>query len=241
MTKVLFKIFLNGKKPLPLSIFLWITFFDTLVMRSQLLFISFLSVLLIACHSAKNTASISTTNTPLYREYKVDDSYGRDSNVVTFIKPYSIEVRKQMSAVIGETGTPLTRETPEGTLGNFVTDAMLRRAIASYNRTVDASFVNDGGIRIDDIAKGPIALGKIYELMPFDNTIVLLKLNGTQLLHLLDFIATKKGWPVSGIKMQIKDDKAINQSINGKSIDANTFYTKLLQIMLLTEMKAPVF
>jgi 2',3'-cyclic-nucleotide 2'-phosphodiesterase (5'-nucleotidase family) len=46
---------------------------------------------------------------------------------------------------------------------------MLRRAIASYNRTVDTSFVNDGGIRIDDIAKGPIALGKIYELMPFDN------------------------------------------------------------------------
>ena len=194
-------------------------------MRNQKMFLSFLPVLLIACHSTRNITGISTTNTPGYKEYKVDSSYKQDSSIARFIRPYSVVVEKQMSAVIGETDTPLLRKTPEGTLGNFVTDAMLQRAKASYNKTIDASFANDGGLRVSEIAKGPITLGKMYELMPFDNIIVLLRLNGKQVLQLMDFIASKKGWPVSGLKMQIKDGKATNQTINGKAIEPDTVYT----------------
>jgi 2',3'-cyclic-nucleotide 2'-phosphodiesterase (5'-nucleotidase family) len=194
-------------------------------MKSHLLFLSFLPVLLIACRSAKNITGTSTTSTPSYKEYKIDSSYKQKPAVVRFIQPYSAEVYKQMNAVIGETETPLFRKTPEGTLGNFVADAMLQRAISSYNKTIDASFANSGGLRLDDIAKGPIALGKIYELMPFDNIIVLISLKGTELLQLLDFIAAKKGWPVSGIKMQIKDGKSIHQTVNGKPINPSAVYT----------------
>jgi 2',3'-cyclic-nucleotide 2'-phosphodiesterase (5'-nucleotidase family) len=193
-------------------------------MRSQKLLLSFLPVLLIACYSSRNISGTSTSSKPLYKEYKIDSSYKPEASVVKFIQPYSAEVYKQMSAVIGETETPLIRKSPEGTLGNFVTDAMLQRAIASYNKTIDASFANSGGLRVDNIAEGPITLGKMYELMPFDNVIVVLRLNGTQLLQLLDFVAAKDGWPVSGIKMQIKNGKSFNQTINGKPIDANTTY-----------------
>jgi 2',3'-cyclic-nucleotide 2'-phosphodiesterase (5'-nucleotidase family) len=46
-----------------------------------------------------------------------------------------------------------------------------------FGKKVDAAFINYGGIR-SYIAKGEITVGKIYELMPFDNLIVLQDLKG---------------------------------------------------------------
>lgn len=192
-------------------------------MKSRILFVTFLSVLITACSSTKRVATI--VDRPVYKQYKVDSNAKGDTNISAFLRPYSIEVSKQMNVVIGETESALERKMPEGTLGNFVSDAMKERAAVSYNRGVDAAFVNYGGLRVDNIAPGPIKLGKMYELMPFDNIVVLLHLKGAEFMQILNTIASKKGWPIAGVQMQIRNDKAVNVLVGGEPIQNDSSYT----------------
>jgi 2',3'-cyclic-nucleotide 2'-phosphodiesterase (5'-nucleotidase family) len=94
-----------------------------------------------------------------------------------------------------------------------------------YQTTVDAAFINYGGIRLNVIKAGAITRGKIFELMPFDNIIILQKIKGSVLQQFLDHIVGRGGWPVAGTTMQIKDKKAVNVLIAGKPIDPNMTYT----------------
>jgi len=85
--------------------------------------------------------------------------------------------------------------------------------------------MNQGGIR-SYIPKGNITVGKIFELMPFDNLVVLQDVKGSVLQEFLDKTAGEGGWPVStGITMSIKEKKAVQVLIGGKPLDANATYT----------------
>ncbi|MBI1781613.1 MAG: 5'-nucleotidase C-terminal domain-containing protein [Sphingobacteriales bacterium] len=64
----------------------------------------------------------------------------------------------------------------------------------------------------------------IYELSPFDNYIVILKLNGKVLQDFLTLSAIKGGWPIAGGSYIIKDKKATEVTIGGQSIDENKIY-----------------
>jgi len=80
-------------------------------------------------------------------------------------------------------------------------------------------------MRLTQLPAGNVTNGKIFELMPFDNLLILQKLKGDVLQKLLDLAASKGGWPVAGITMQVKDNKAVNVLIGGKPIDMNAIYT----------------
>lgn len=130
-----------------------------------------------------------------------------------------------MNEVIGFVELSLIKKKPEGTLGNFMADAYFIMAGEKFNMKIDAAFMNDGGIRLDELSAGPLTRGKIFELMPFDNILIIQKIKGTVLQEFLDLIATQRGWPVAGITMQIKDKKANNVFIDGQPLDTNKIYT----------------
>ena len=61
--------------------------------------------------------------------------------------------------------------------------------------------------------------------MPFDNLLILQKLKGSVLQQLLDLMASKGGWPVAGLTMQISNKKAVNVKIGGRPLDPEAMYT----------------
>ena len=63
----------------------------------------------------------------------------------------------------------------------------------------------NGGIRLNAVPAGDITRGKIFEMSPFDNIIVLQKLNGKLLQEFLNHISGRGGWPAAGIQWQIKN------------------------------------
>jgi 2',3'-cyclic-nucleotide 2'-phosphodiesterase (5'-nucleotidase family) len=130
-----------------------------------------------------------------------------------------------MNGVVGIAEKNLDKKQPESTLGNFMVDAFLSMAAEKYNTHVDVAFLNYGGIRLTQLPAGNVTTGKIFELMPFDNLLILQKLKGDVLQQFLDLTAAKGGSPVAGITMQIKDKKAVNVMIGGKPLDPNTTYT----------------
>ena len=91
-------------------------------------------------------------------------------------------------------------------------------------KKVDFSMSNYGGIRAA-ITKGNVTVSNAFELMPFDNTLVVVELNYEKIQELFSyFISKKMAHPLSShIELKIKN-KSYNVLINGKSIDKDKTY-----------------
>lgn len=191
-------------------------------MNLRLFFPTALLLIFIACNSCNTTYQGQSLQ---YKSYRIANTQQQDSALLTFLKPYSDSVNNSMNGVVGIAEISLDKKQPESTLGNFMVDAFYTMAKEKYNTEVDGAFVNFGGIRLTQLPAGNVTRGKVFELMPFDNLLILQKLKGDVLQQLLDLTAGKGGWPTAGISMQIKDKKAINVLIGGKPLDPNKTYT----------------
>lgn len=160
-----------------------------------------------------------------YSSYKVGQNSDGSSSLTSLIKPYSDSVSKLMTVVIGVNESTLERKRQGNLLGYFITDAYLEMAKQKVSKSVDAAFMNSGGIRLPELPAGNITQGKIYELMPFDNLMVLLKMKGSLLKQYLDTLADNDGVITSGITMSIQNKTAQNIMVGGKPLDLNADYT----------------
>ena len=160
-----------------------------------------------------------------YIDYRLTQQSKQDSGLNKLLQPYADSVNKSMLGIIAVAEIDLEKKQPEGTLGNVMVDAMLAKAKQAYKIPVDAAFINYGGIRLPVIPQGNITRGKVFELAPFDNDIVIQKLSGKVLQVFLNHISEKGGWPAAGITWQIKDKAAINILINGQPLNETEDYT----------------
>lgn len=161
-------------------------------------------------------------------EIKINNTIQADSQIETLIHPYKAQLDSTMNLVLVKSDSVLTKNRPSSSLGNFVSDAIRSAAEKKIAHPIDLAIVNYGGIRLGMIATGNITLGKVYELMPFDNQIILLNIRGDSLAKVLDYIASQGGWPVSGVNFSIKKNYAVNIFINNKAFDITQTYSLLV-------------
>lgn len=180
--------------------------------------------LLISILFALSCSTSYKAETIQYSNYRIQQNAVESKSLTPVIKPYSDSVNKLMNAVIGYNEKQLEKKRQANALGFFITDAYLEMARQKVNAKVDAAFMNSGGIRLPDLPAGAITRGKIYELMPFDNLMVLLKLKGNQLKQYLDTLAATEGVIQSGITMQIVNRTAQQVMVAGKPLDLNAEY-----------------
>lgn len=148
-----------------------------------------------------------------------------DAEIEAIINPYKSQLDGEMNEVIGEVEHELTKRLPESTLGNFIADLLKIESEREFNMKIDFAAQNHGGLRIPSIPKGPLKKNKIYEVMPFDNTLVVIEAKGDVVKRLFDRIAVKGGWPVSKeVSFVIDNLKATEIEISGKPLDLNKTY-----------------
>ena len=112
------------------------------------------------------------------------------------IEPYEAKVNEEMGQIIGYSDTLMEKGKPESLLGNFIADLLLIKSKEYYKDTlIDFCIINNGGLRMP-LPKGEITLSMIYELMPFENEIVVLTLEEPNLNEMFRFIANKEGMPI---------------------------------------------
>jgi 2',3'-cyclic-nucleotide 2'-phosphodiesterase (5'-nucleotidase family) len=186
---------------------------------------SFLTLITWFLLQACNTQYVQTGKQTSSTRIQYDSLKLYDSTAHYFIAPYKKQLDAQMNVVIGSTQTTLLKERPEGTLGNLIADAAVWYATKNYPKPIDVSVMNYGGIRIPSIAAGNITVGKIYELMPFDNMLDVLEINGTTLNELLQLVAANGGWPLAGVQFTISNNKAVDIRIGGELLQLNKTYT----------------
>lgn len=141
------------------------------------------------------------------------------------IAPYKQQLSKVMDEVIAFSEQAMFRDNPEGTLGNFTADIALQKAkeFCKDTCTVDLCVLNNGSLR-NPVPKGNITRGHIFQLMPFENEIILLELKGAEVKELFDFIANKGGMPVAGVHMKIKNNMATDIMIGKNPFDISKSY-----------------
>lgn len=178
---------------------------------------------LVTCYSCKTY--VHTTDTSVAYAH-LSDSYGEDEVLSAMIKPYHDEMAEEMDVVIGELEEDLNKQKPNSNLGNWFTDVLYTEANKMFFSEVDLAVQNYGGLRISTVPKGPVTVGKIYELMPFDNMLVVVEVSGTILKKFLDGIARSGGWPISHtVSFRISEDReAENITIHGNPIDMSRSY-----------------
>lgn len=147
-----------------------------------------------------------------------------DTAMANKIAPYKQKLDAQMNEVIGTASATLLKANPDGSLGNTVADACLAYANKVNDKPVDFCVLNSGGIRIPSIQQGNVTVGKIYELMPFDNMIDVVEMSGEECMQLFTWIAKWNGAPVSGITLTISNGTATDVMINEKPFDASLTY-----------------
>ncbi len=163
-------------------------------------------------------------NTISYKNYPVDRSVKEDSNLIKLLQPFNDSLSRYMNEVIGFCNKALYKKQPECALGNLMADAMKVYAAKAFKTNVNAAFINFGSIR-SYLPKGEITRRTIYDLMPYDNLIVLQQVNGNTLRQLLDLFAFKGGCACSGIRMTIKNKRAADFSVNNAPLNDTSVYT----------------
>ena len=160
--------------------------------------------------------------------YPISASVAADSTIIKTYLPYKLKMDAQMNAVIGYSAIALTKTSVggESLLGNFFSDAALHEARKTYPDIDFAMPSTNGGLR-NDLPLGAITLANVFELMPFENELIVFELNGSSVQSLMNMIAKSKGQPVSGITIKITDRKPVEVFINGKPFDPSKSYRVL--------------
>ena len=160
-----------------------------------------------------------------YEQQKVSNTTATAESVNRILIPFKDSLDKIMNVEIGYAAESLTKKQPESDLGNLMCEIILSESQLLSKEPIDFAVVNYGGIRLPGLPVGPITLGKITELMPFENRIVLMKLNGETLDSLFNLMATKGGWPVSGARYKMTKDKAVDITIQNQALQPDRIYT----------------
>ena len=188
--------------------------------HTKLLFAILLVSLFTACHRPLHVSK--TTGQVLL----VDSTYKavQDTQYLQSLAPIKEDLEKQLGAPIGYAPEALTVNRPECTMLNWACDALLAIAQKQCPNPVDMAVVNIGSMRCE-WAAGEITFRNVFELMPFDNELVVLTLTGEEIHRLCEIVATNNGEGMAGLRLKARNGKVLQVEINGKSLEKDKTYT----------------
>lgn len=148
-----------------------------------------------------------------------------DSSVARFLTPYRQGLDKTMNEVLTRSTGRIEKGQPDGPLNDLLTDALLQQATQRYGKPIDCSHLNFGGIR-NNLPEGNITTGSVFEVMPFDNQLVVLTLTGDMLRQMLDHFASGNKLVIGGLRAAIRDGKTQSVTFtNGRTLQPTETYT----------------
>lgn len=188
-------------------------------MRKIIICLTVLTVSLAACHKPQQVISATTELIP------VDASADaiQDTVYLAQLAPVKADLEREMNVPIGFAPERMWVDEPECPMLNWASDALWEAAKQVYPDKVDIAIVNMGGMRCEWPA-GPVTRGSVFELMPFDNRLVVLTLTGQDILELCESFAQYGGQGVAGMRVTIVDNQVADIQIGGKPLNKKALY-----------------
>ena len=173
------------------------------------------------------------------KQIPISDSIALDTEIDEFIKPFRDNLEKDMSKVLSY--APKTYHKKDGdfntAIGNLMAHIVLEEGNPIFNqrtgKNIDMVLLNHGGIRAA-INKGNITTETAFQVMPFENSIVVVALKGQQMDSLVFYLSrAKKAHPIEGLKLTLDKNYNVSEAlINDQNIDENkTYYVATLSLI----------
>ena len=178
----------------------------------------------VACH--RKTRVVEATGEVIMVDSTLDAI--QDSAYLLDLAPIKANMEHELNIPIGYAPEALQVYAPECPMLNWASDALLAVARERCPYPVDVAVVNICGMRCE-WAAGDITFRNVFELMPFDNMLVVLTLKGNDLQQLCEIFASTGGQGIAGMRIKAVGDKTMQQevrvTINGKALDMDRTYT----------------
>lgn len=180
--------------------------------------------------------SCKTSKSNIYevegKRININESYADNIEIEKFIQPYREHITKDLDSILAY--NPVNQEKSKGkwqtNIGNLFAETTLAFSkpifLKRENKDIDFCLLNHGGIRAI-IPKGNVTSRTAYEIMPFENSIMIIGLKGKEVRALADYIIKeKKPHPLAGITIYTNKDEntVMDIKINNHSIDDNKIY-----------------
>ncbi|SZD73756.1 bifunctional UDP-sugar hydrolase/5'-nucleotidase periplasmic precursor [Candidatus Ornithobacterium hominis] len=143
------------------------------------------------------------------------------------IAPYKKQLDAQMDKVITYNPYILNKDGLNSNLALVSADALL--AVANevyqknYGKEVDAALTNSGGLR-RNFTPGNLTVRSIYELMPFENEVVVVRISGQKFKEMIEYLRKGKGHPIAGFSFARQGEDS-DILIKNQPFDVNKTYT----------------
>lgn len=161
----------------------------------------------------------------------ISDSIQSIDSINSFVAPYRNRINEILDSTLAYAPRMITKNVGEynTTAGNLMADIVLSQANPIFKsrtgKEIDFVLLNYGGIR-SIISKGKITARTAYQVMPFENAIVIVELNGKSVRELVSFLINSgTPHPIAGLQV-ILDSNNNLQSVNikGKPFDEESSY-----------------
>jgi len=188
---------------------------------SGLIVLTIIALCVISCRK-QPVQVISATTEAIAVDASADGI--QDAAYLAQLAPVKADLEREMNVQIGYAPERLCVSAPECPMLNWSTDALWEAAKAVYPGRVDIAIVNMGGMRCEWQA-GPVTRGDVFELMPFDNELVVLTLKGEDIIALCESFAKYGGQGVAGMRVKTVDGHLADVQVGGKPVNPKARYT----------------
>ncbi len=165
--------------------------------------------------------------------------HGQSEKIEAFIKPYRDHIDREMNTVL--TYAPQSLDKLSGKwqtgIGDLMADAMLERGnrilAARTGRTAQICLLNFGGIR-SMIPQGNVTTRTAFEIMPFENSLVAVRLPGQKIAEMANYLASDiKAHPTAGLELVLRSGKPVSIKVGGKPFNIDASYEVITSDYLL--------
>ena len=158
-----------------------------------------------------------------------------DPEAMKMMEKYKPAVDSLIAPVLGESLVGMSAGRPESLLSNWSADVLMEFSDFADGKKADLGIVNVGGLR-NNMPKGIVRKGDIMLISPFNNTLALVQLRGTDLMGLFENIASVHGEGVSReVQLVITEDgKLVDAKVSGQPIEPERIY-RVITVNYLAE------
>lgn len=167
---------------------------------------------------------LSDVKVKYYQMAKADSLPPADTTLERLIAGYRVKLDAEMNEVVGKTAKELLHFQPISPLGIWAAETIHRQTALDVGQKIDITCFGHNGLRIKSLPNGNVTRGKLFELMPFDNFLVVMDADSAAIQQLLNLAAFKGGWPIAGATYEIQNQKAQQIIIQGEPLQSGKIY-----------------
>lgn len=147
-----------------------------------------------------------------------------DPEMAQQLDTYRDSLNETMGRKVATVQDTLRFGKPESALNNMVSDALRSQASSTLRQFVHVGIIGEESFKLYFVP-GELALGDVYEFMPYNNHLVVLSMSGEQLQTLIEQVAEMGGAPISGVRFRIDENGEPNSVlVNAEVIDPDGEY-----------------